>query len=449
MHNQELPQPPKWMDKLLALYCSANRFEELQGDLHELYRYDHRKKGGNSAKRAYLWNVIKCLKPYAYHYKRHNDYHKKNTTDMIWKFLVLAFRRLVRQFSYSAINISGLTIGIVCFTFIYIYVSDELSFDQFHSKKENLYTTPFTWHFGETSLPTARATSNVGPLLQKNYPEVLSFVRLTPMSRVIKNGNVVSEENSFVFTDSTFFKMFSFDLLEGDGESALVEPKSVILTERMAAKYFGIDWNGKSLVGSTLQVGAEDEFKITGIAKNPPSNSHIQFDFLASFSTFPKMAEVGSFDNSAYLTYVELVPNADVPQLRNKITEDLKAGFGGELPVEIGLKPLDEIYLKYGRDTGVGPISNITTVYIFAGIGLLIIIIACINYMNLATARSVERAKEVGVRKVMGAARTQLIGQFLGESVIITFISVLLALGLLYSLLPLFNSLAGKELTLN
>jgi putative ABC transport system permease protein len=449
MRNDKHPQPPQWMDKLLALYCSAQRFEELQGDLHELYRYDQNEKGSAFAKRAYLWNVLKCLKPYAYNYKSHNEHHNKNTKDMIWKFLMLAFRRLTRQFSYSMINISGLTMGIVCFTFIYLYVSHELSFDQFHAKKDNLYTTPFTWHFGDTTLPTARATSNVGPLLQQNYPEVQRFVRLTPMSRVVKNGDVVAEENSFVFTDSTFFDMLSFELIEGNPKSALVEPKSVILTEKMAAKYFGTDWNRNSLLGTTLQIGAEDEYKITGVAKNPPSNSHIQFDFLASFSTFPEMANISGFDNSAYLTYVELVPGANVDQLRNQIIEDIKKGFNGELPVEIGLKPFNEIYLEFGMSTGVGPISNITTVYIFGGIGILIIIIACINYMNLATARSVERAKEVGVRKVMGAARTQLIGQFLGESVIITFVSVLMALALLYAFLPLFNNLAAKELDLN
>ena len=323
MHNEKHPQAPKWMDKLLTSYCSAQRFEELQGDLHELYRYDQHRKGSSFAKRAYLWNVLKCLKPYAYNYNTPNGYHKKNTTDMIWKFLALAFRRLTRQFSYSLINISGLTMGIVCFTFIYLYVSHELSFDQFHTKKENLYTTPFTWHFGDTSLPTARATSNVGPLLEQNYPEVLSFVRLTPMSRVIKNGTVVAEEKAFIFTDSTFFDMLSFDLIEGNPKSALVEPKSVILTERMADKYFGSEWNKSSLLGSTIQVG-EDEFKIMRIAKNPPSNSHIQFDFLASFCTFPGMARPINLDNSTYLTYVELVSGANVAQLRNQNNCGLK-----------------------------------------------------------------------------------------------------------------------------
>ncbi len=437
------------MDRLLALYCSARRFEEVQGDLHELYRYDFKDRGWGYANRAYLWNVLKCLKPYAYKHPQSNGNHHNNSKDMILKHLQLAFRRLTRQFSYSMINIMGLTMGIVCFTFIYLYVDHEMSFDQFHAKKENLYTTPFTWHFGSTSLPTARATSNVGPMLQANYPEVLDFVRLRPTSKVVKHEDMVAKEDAFIYTDSTFFDLLSFELLEGNPTTALVEPKSVVITENMALKYFGEQWQQSSLLGKMLDLDAKDNYQITGVAKNPPNNSHIKFDFLASFSSLPESQTMGDFNKSAYLTYVELVPNTNIDQLKNLINEDLKKQFDGELPVEVGLKALDDIYLNYSMSTGVGPMSNIKTVYIFAGIGLLIIVIACINYMNLATARSVERAREVGVRKVMGAARRQLIGQFLGESMFITFVSVILAIGLMHVFLPLFNSLADKQLVLN
>jgi len=441
-------QPPKWIDKLLSSYCSAQRFEELTGDLHELYHHDVKQYGKQKANRKYLFNTLKCMRPYAYKMKK-NPHYKSNSTDMILNNITIALRRLTRQWSYSLLNILGLTIGIVCFTFIYLYVNHELSYDQFHEKKANLYTTPFTWHFGSTTLPTARATSNVGPLLKNRYSEVKNYVRLTPTSKVLRHGNVVGEESSFIYVDSSFFQMFSFKLIAGNEFTALNEPKSIVLTESIAEKYFGREWRAEELLGSTIIVGAKDEYKITGIAQNAPENSHIQFDILASINTFPNINDLDNFNNSAYLTYVELQPNTNVSELKTKIINDLKEQFQGELPVEIGLKPFSDIYLNYGLDTGVGPISSMQTIYIFSGIGLLIIIIACINYMNLATARSVEGAKEIGVRKVMGAGRTQLIGQFLGESFLMTLVSILISLLVLYISLPLFNALADKSLTVN
>ncbi|MEO1054634.1 MAG: ABC transporter permease [Bacteroidota bacterium] len=448
--DKQAQQPPKWIDRLLGLYCSAQRVEEIQGDLHELYAQRLQRASKRKADLAYLWDVLKCIRPYAYRMKGPYQ-HRINQPDMIINYLKLSLRRLLRHKSYSIINITGLALGIVCFVFIYLFVRHELSFDKFHSQKDNIYTVPFTWHFGVTTLPSSHATANIGPLMLTKYAEVEQFLRLKMRtSLVITTDKLTAQEANFIYADSTFFDLLSFGLIEGNPQTALTEPNSVILSEEMANKYFGENWRANGLVGNTISVGQRGEYKVTGVAENSPSNSHIQFDFLGSFSSLREAkADLENFENSAYMTYVLLNAQADPNALIKQVNSGLKERFEGESVVEISLLPLEDIYLHADNSNGVGPTSNIRFVYIFSAIGVLIILIACINYMNLATARSVERAKEVGVKKVMGAYRGQLTLQFLGESFMITLVAVVLAIAAMLLLLPLFNAVAQKELVID
>jgi len=443
-------EPPKWADRFLKWYCSESRLEEIQGDLHELFEYRISQSSVSQAKKHYVWDVVRCCKSYAF--RKKSNYSRTNNIDMFKNYFTICLRTLMRHKSYSAINIFGLTLGIVCFTFIFMYVNDELSYDQFHEKKSSIYTVPLTWHFGETVLPTAKATSNVGPMLKERFPEVINSLRLTNRGKTtIKNDNFIGEEIGVLSADSTFFDFFSLRLMEGDKKTALVEPKSIILTEKLAEKYYGEHWRNNSLLGKILLINGSSEYKITGVIEPLPDNSHLQFNALTSFSSLSESNGNGSYDNSAYMTYILLEDHTSGAELQVKMSEMIQEEFKNRdpIPIEIGLTPMTDIYLHTQMSTSVGSISDVKYVYIFGLIGLVIIIIACINYMNLATARSVERAKEVGVRKVMGALRKQLTFQFLIESLVITFISIAISLVVIYTSLPFFNALTGKMLSVN
>lgn len=436
-------EPPGWADKFLAWYCSGYRLEEIQGDLHELFRQRLTHHSVRKARLLYAWDVIRCLKPYAFRKAQRSSV---NSTAMFKNYLTIAVRSLLRNKTYAAINIFCLALGIVCFTFIYLYVRHELSYDRFHSRKAQIYTVPFTWHFGHTDLPTARATSNVGPLLKDEFPEVLNFIRFrNPGTVVMKTDLITAQEQGVLYADSSFFRFFDFTLIEGDPVTSLVRPRSIVITEELAARYFGPEWRAAPLIGGTLTLERQD-YLITGIIQSPPDNSHIQFKAIASFSSLPESQGPGDFDNSAYMTYVLTENDIDISALQRKTNAWMEQMFDGKSAVSISFRPLTDIYLKSHMSTGVGPISDIKYVYIFGLTGLVIILIACVNYINLTTARSVERAKEVGVRKVMGAIKKQLSLQFLSESFIATFIAVLVGFGVIVLLLPLFNMLTGKSL---
>ena len=437
--------PPRWAEKLLAFYCNPDRLEEIQGDLAELFEERVEESGVTKARWFYIYDVLRCIRGYSL--KRN----KKFSNNMIIRnYFLIALRNLMRHKSYALINVFGLTLGIICFSLIFLFVRHEVRYDQFHEKKDQIYIVPFTWHFGVTSLPSSAATVNVGPILHTEFPQVEKYVRLKNGGRTLVNtGDFVSEEKGFLYADSTLFQIFSFDLLYGNPKKALVEPYSLILTRNMADKYFGQVTDYQALLGRLIKIDNEREYKVTGIAENAPDNSHIQFNFLASFSSLRESKGIGNFDNSMYATYILLNKNSSATELQAKIDEYILKSFEGEKPIEIGLMPLQDFYLKSYLSSRVGPVSDIKYVYIFSAIAMLILIIACINYMNLSTARSLERAKEVGVRKVMGAFRRQLTIQFLAESLLLTFVSILVAILAINAIMPFFNYLSQKQLIFN
>jgi len=368
---------------------------------------------------------------------------------MYKNYFKIAFRNLWRHKGYSSLNIMGLAIGMSAFFLIFLYVSFETSYDNFDTKAGRIYrmvtdlkSSAETLHWPSTAAPMAHA-------MKEDFPEVGSVVRLNWSGALLRKGNVKFQENQTVYADSTLFSIFDLPLVEGDPGTALKEPLSIVLSQSTAKKYFG---DGDPM-GQTLDLSDKNlHARVTGVMKDIPENSSIKADLFVSISTmkiFRDSFDVrwGSFNVYSFLL---LKPGASASALAAKLPGFIHKHYGDRLKQQqqdyvLSLEPLKDIYLRSKRGGFVR--GNINNVYIFSIVGLFILLIACINFINLTTARSVERAKEVGIRKVVGAGRWQLARQFLGESVVICFIAFLLSLLLCGLLLPLFNQLSGKTIS--
>ncbi len=366
-------------------------------------------------------------------------------------YFKIAFRNLVKNIGYSGINIFGLAIGLTSCLLIGIYVQSELSFDKFHKDIDNLYRVNVTYSMGGSSQITYMTPTALLPNLLRQFNEVESGTRVFDVAMfspvVVNKDDHKYQEGKFFYVDSTFFDVFSFPLLKGDANKALVDPSSVILTQKMATKYFG----NQEAFGETLMVDGQ-EYKVTGILADVPDNSHIHFDFLGSFSSL-RASKSEIWWSANYATYVKLNNSANTKAIANDIEQLVRQKLGkdvfqGEDRIIFDLFPVKDLHLYSKLPVEIQPQSNIQYVYIISLIGILILVIACINYMNLATARSADRAKEVGMRKVLGAYKTQLFYQFMSESFVITLISGIFALVFVnISLIP-FNQLTGKSLSM-
>ncbi|MDW7691402.1 ABC transporter permease [Flammeovirgaceae bacterium SG7u.111] len=363
---------------------------------------------------------------------------------MFKNLLKTAIRSLLKNKAYSAINLIGLTIGIASSTLLFFYVLDEVSFDRFHGNHEKIYRVvshisepdkSFSW--GSTQAPT-------GPQLMEDYPLVENYVRFFGMGRVLfQNGDTRLYQEDVIAVDSTIFEVFDFKLIEGDPATALGEPNSIVLTEEVAAKYFG----SESPVGKILSMQDNTSLKVTGVVEDVPRNSHIDFAALMSLNDDQKTSDNwGSFYLSTYLVIPTPEKAAELKSLLPEMYEKYMAEIFKRMNIDIqyDLQPLASIHLYSNMEGENG--GNILYVYIMAIVAVFMLVIAGINYMNLATARSASRAKEVGVRKVMGSRRGQLIAQFLTESIVLSFVALLLSLLVVVSLLPFFNDVAGKQI---
>ncbi|MFQ5627429.1 MAG: ABC transporter permease [bacterium] len=386
---------------------------------------------------------------------------------MYKNFIKIAMRNLRKQPGYSFINISGLAIGMTCCLLILLYVRDEFSYDLFHENSRQIYRLVLEGKASgsENPINTVRTPAPWAPVLANDYPGILNYVRFkTPLSRwLISYQNKRFYEKGFYFADASVFEVFGFELIRGNPKTVLQTANSVVITKAMARKYFGEN----DPLGKILTADNAYEFKVTGIMEEVPRNSHIDFDFLASFVTLTVPAnEQGNFIyggdvsnmqffglNPDIYTYLLLQENYTPAEFEKVMPEFLDRYFGTQLR-QIGivmqpyLQPLSSIHLHSNLDAELSPNSDIAYIYIFGAIALFILLIACINFMNLATARSANRAREVGMRKVVGSNRQQLIIQFMGESLFLSLLALLLAALLVPIVLPFFNALSGKELTL-
>ena len=366
---------------------------------------------------------------------------------MIKNYFKIAFRNLQRHKAYSLLNISGLAIGMACSILILLWVQNELSYDRFHANAAELYRLTDN----AEDFKAAVTPAGMGAGLQSEILEIKAVVRISkPASVLFEEGTSKFQENRVFYVDSNFLHVFSFKLLQGDRNSALSNPNGILLTEAMAKKYFG----DQDAIGKVLRKNNSENLVVTGVLANSPSNSHLQYDFILPMSSIASTNDDlknNVWGNFNFYTYLLLDKNfkptdANISKLNARITSIYKARIP-DVNVNFHLQPLIDIHLHSDLQIDLPGEGNIQYVNIFFIVALFILIVACINFMNLATARSQRRAKEVGLRKVVGAGRSQLMVQFLGESIIISFLSLIIALCIVWVSLPAFDRLAGKDLT--
>ncbi len=363
---------------------------------------------------------------------------------MIRNNLKVTVRSLWKNKVASAINIFGLTVGLTSCLLIALYIQHESSFDSFQKNGKRIARVIMEYAFdGSPETKRGNHTSTkVAPEFSRTFPEVEYGIRMDDHDMIIKHKDNLVTEPYFLFADSTFFKIFSADLLQGNPAEALNGPFKVVLTETTARKYF----ENENPMGKILLTGTDEiPYEVTGVIRDYPSNSQIRFDFLASFSSKRENQEVTYWDAN-FTTYLLLKDEHAFAPLQEKITPFMKKEMAGSgASVNFLLEPFDKIHL-HSEHTGFVPNASITYLYILSGVALLILVIVSFTYVNLSTARSVERAKEVGIRKSIGAARNQLFWQFMSESVIICTIAVTLSFFLIFLTLPYFTQLIEKEL---
>ena len=367
---------------------------------------------------------------------------------MIKNYLTVAIRNIARNKTFSAINILGLAIGMACCILILLYVQDELSYDQHHENAHRIYRVVVKTKIDGVMRQSPVTSLPMGPALATDYPEVIEAVRFyggdDPRMLVGDQYGHFFYEDDLWFTDPNFFQVFTFPLRKGDPETAFLEPYSVVITEAVAQKYFG----EQSPIGQILSFN-DKEFKVTGVLKDTVHNSHFPFDLLAS----PIPPKPNFWFNHEFYTYLLLQQNGSAGELEAKLPDFIERHAGKEYkvlgrPITYFLQPLTDIHL-YNLEGEMSPNGDIRYVYLFLSIALFVLILACVNFMNLSTARSATRSKEVGMRKVVGANRTQLIRQFMGESILLALLALFFAIALVEVSLPAFNAFTQRELVLD
>lgn len=366
---------------------------------------------------------------------------------MLKNLFKISLRNILKDKTYSAINVLGLTIGITCSLFLLMYILDELSYDRYHANANNIYRIVSNIKEPDNAFTWAVAQIPLAEELRDNYPEVKNAVRFFGTGTTLyKNGDKQFNEPDFFLADSTVFDMFSYELINGDANTALDEPFSIVLTEKIAIKYFG---DAKSAFGQSIQNKQGEEFKITGVMKDVPMNSHFRFDALISRST--RAQQQGGWGGFGVFTYIHLPEGYDLNKMQASLDTIISQRVDPifeqfNIKIKYEMQRITDIHLHSKIQDEAEAGGDISYIYIFGAVAAFMLLIACINYMNLATARSANRAKEVGVRKVMGSQRGQLIAQFLTESVVLAVLALIVSLILIYALLPGFNYLANKEL---
>ena len=373
---------------------------------------------------------------------------------MFQSYLKLALRSLLRYKMHSAISVSGLGVGFACFIIAFVFIAHEMHYDAFHTNAQRIYRIRQDVIEKARGTRSSYATSphSITPLLKRDFPEIEDIVRIKHGNRIrsIEPRIVYYQDKHFVekeiyYADPNFFQMFSFPLIEGDAQTALEAPYSVVITEKMAVKYFDDD----NPIGKTLQIkiGDKKDYLVTGVVKDRPSNTHFKFDFIASLRTFQLRR---GFNDSGYYTYI-LLPDKTSPELlAQKFPEFLErhnyTGKSKKWEKRLFLQPLRDIHLYSHFENELSPNRDVRYLYLLMGIALCVVLIVCVNYVNFSTFRFGTRAKEAGLRKVFGSVRSQLIQQFLGETLLMTVLSFVVSLALVEYSLPYVSGFLGQEL---
>ncbi len=446
------PRPPRWVTNLLMRITAPHLREEIQGDLDELFQKRVLRYGSSKASWLYMLDVFLFLHPRLWRREVTAPIHQSNTCfsaypspfflspDMFRNYLKIAFRNLTRNKAYSFINLVGLSIGMTCGLLIGLWVIDEFSFNKGYKEGERIYFVRLT---------DGAATGEIvpGPLaatLKKEVAAIDKATKFTVWSNdfLLKAGQQISKKTGIYATED-FFDIFQYPVLQGDPGLAVKSPNAIILTRKAAQALFGrVD-----AVGRTLQLNSDKYYRVGAVIENVPPNSSVQFDWIVNFSVSEEDWMKG-WGSRSFLTYIKLKPNSTQAQAEASMKGLMKRYVPDSKEIPL-LQPIGDTYL-YGNYVNGKPVGGrISYVQTFTLVALLILFIACVNFMNLATARSTKRAKEVGVRKVVGAGRWSLVSQFLGESTLLSVVSAIVAIVLTVSLLPFVNQLVDKQLTID
>jgi len=367
---------------------------------------------------------------------------------MFKNYLKTAFRNLGKNKLYSGINIIGLTVGLAACLLIGVFINHELSYDKFNANADKIVRVTMEYKNAETVNKVATTGTKVGPQFKRTFPAVEEYTRTFISHGIIKYGEKVFDEQRILFADQPLFKIFSFNLLEGNAATALDAPDKIVLTRSMVKKYFG----NENAINKTITAFGKD-LKVSAICEDAPQNSQIKFDFVTQFLNLGNNVKNEKWWEANWITYLLVRDKKDIPLLQQQIagymnTNEVRAEarLEGNNYLTYHLEPLETVHLRSSL-AGFEPNGNISYIYMFAIIALLILIIASANYTNLATAQSTGRGNEIGMRKVLGASKKQVFFQFIGESTVITFLSAAIALALGIFLIPYFNNITGKEFT--
>lgn len=457
--KQNQTSPPRWALRFFKWFCNQHLAEAVLGDMLELYIRRRKSMPKWKADALFVANVIQFVQPFAI---RGKSTPTLNTFDMYKNYFTIAWRTFLKSKGYSFINIVGLAVGLSACLLIGLYVKHELSYDRFHEKADRVYRVNMELKFGDNHLNLAVANPLFGETAKIEIPQVEQTTRLQWYgSLLIKKGDDNIRERNVAWADSTLFDVFTLPMLWGNPATALREPNSIVITESVARKYF----DRADVLGETLTINNTESRKITGVIKDLPSNMHFQFT-----SFVPVVEREDALDptwagSQNWNTYLLLKPGAsevEATSLLNKMVDnhlgpELKSILGKTLNefnsegnfFKVSLTALPDIYLRSSRIGELFGTGNIQYVYIFSAIAACILIIAIINFMNLATARSANRAREVGMRKVMGSMKSALVGQFITESVLTCVVAMLLAVGIAIGIIPFFNELIGKPIEIS
>ncbi len=445
------PVPPKWADRFFKWYCCERLCETILGDLHENYLEKIEKQGPLKARLDYWIDVLRFINRHTLkREKKTNRYHSNNSA-MIRNYLLITVRNLVRNKSYASINIFGLAVGLASCLIIFFYVRMELSFDQFHENQEQIYRVTNTFERSSGSIFWARTPPALAPGIRNNISGIEKVTRLRYADdHTYSVGDRIFNQGNVFYADSVFLRIFDFKLISGDRSTALNNPNAIVITEDMATKYFG----SEDPMGKVITFDNDRSLLVTGILEPLPSNSHITFDMLISFETFRVpdgyLADLNSWSWAGFHTYALLSPHADPNSINDQIVALYNANINrANIKTITELQPLRSIYLGSGKYTNVGESirnGNRSTIYGLSVVAILILVIAGFNFMNLSTALSLGRGKEIGIRKVLGAAKGKIVLQFLVESVVVCFMSLLVAFMLIFFSRSYFREQLGVEL---
>ena len=441
MMKRHTTKPPKIASRILALLIQKDVRYGAMGDLDEQFYWMEQENGGFKARLLY-WRQIGAALPYFI----------KNA--IIWSFIMFknyvktTFRNTTRHKGYSFINLAGLAIGMACTLLILLWVKDELSYDRFHENGKDIYrimsygTRYMIEGFDGTPAPLA-------PAVKEEVPGIVNYARFSDVPKLVfQYGDKAFYETRGLIADPSIFEIFTFPFIQGDPKTALTAPLDIVITESLAAKYFG----GENPLGKTIEIEGKPA-AVKGVIQDIPANSHIQFDFLGSYEYIEEITGYGtSWGSFNFVTYLQLEPDRDIQKIARNITAVADRNNCPQVKdgVEFRLQPLSAIHLdSRAAFRNYGDIGDRKYVVVFSIIAVFVLFIACVNFMNLSTARSTTRAKEVGMRKTVGASRKQLVLQFYGESLFLTTMACVFAVILVLFLLPTFNQITGKQLKLD